>query len=435
MIEGEVLSIVGVVTRRSNEAYADGWGFATVVAGGRDYKIVGSIGGITLNMTVCVEGTVVKHPTYGIQIKVVRIWEDDPKNEAGMISWMSKRLPQIGPKRAAEIIRKFGVDKMFHVIEYEPYRLKEIDGITEERTREIIDAYAKYKREQETFIGLYRLGFNKTETNRIMRVWQEDPLEALSKNPFELYGAVQGFTFKRLDEIRDDVGLPEDHPPRLETALVDRAKRRCQERGHTVTDFDDFVLDVADWIEQDEELMMEHLGDMVKAHQLAFFGRGVMLYTLDADEEEISTKIKELLRVGRDRRAVSDALIAAKRVRAGSNLAAGLEPSTDPDIHGGGSAPEAERGDLGNPGDGGADDSVDLDSAGQPVGAGAQGAAPGVNPDDSAFNLGYWGGQGRGVFDPGQGAGSSQGADAHGANGGGDGRAGNGKDHNPETDA
>lgn len=416
-IEGEAVSVIAVVVRRSKEAYADGWGFATVEDdSGREYKIVGSIAGIAESMTVCVEGVWQRHERYGMQIRIERIWEDDPRNEEGMISWMTKRLPQIGPKRAQEIVRKFGPDKMFHIIEYEAYKLTEIDGITEERAEEIVEAYREYKKEQESFVGLYRLGFNKAETNRIMKVWQENPLQAIRKNPFELYGTVRGFTFNRLDEIRYAVGLPDDFPPRLRTAIVDRAKKQCRDRGHTVREFEDFLHDVADQVDQDEELMMEYIGDLVQDCQLSFFERGVMLFTMDADEDEISTTIKELLRVGERRRRAVD-----ERLGRGSEEGARSDGDSDE-----GSAGE------GSTGSGGqavaATDSSDGDAK--------EGAATSVDPDQTAFDLSYWGRQGAGVFaDSGRRAGQGQRADAHRENGGHHRRPRNGEDNDPEANA
>ncbi len=93
--------------------------------------------------TVKVEGEWIYHPNYGgEQLEITNIWTVTPI----YCKWNRKififrLIPHIGPKTAKRIVDRFGLDTL-DIIQYNPEKLKEIEGIGGiKKLKKIVEAF------------------------------------------------------------------------------------------------------------------------------------------------------------------------------------------------------------------------------------------------------------------------------------------------------
>ena len=77
-------------------------------------------------------GDFVNHEKYGPQFRAEFYYHDAPTTEDGLRAYLML-LPNIKEKRSQDIIRRFGVAETIRILDEDPMRLTEINGLTEKR--------------------------------------------------------------------------------------------------------------------------------------------------------------------------------------------------------------------------------------------------------------------------------------------------------------
>jgi exodeoxyribonuclease V alpha subunit len=86
----------------------------------------------------------------------------------------------IGPVYAKRLLRAFG-DRVFDVIEAEPARLREVNGIGAVRASRIIAAWAEQKVVREIMVFLHSHGVGTTRAVRIFKTYGADAVQVMSE--------------------------------------------------------------------------------------------------------------------------------------------------------------------------------------------------------------------------------------------------------------
>jgi exodeoxyribonuclease V alpha subunit len=106
----------------------------------------------------------------------------------------------IGPAYAKKLLRAFG-DKVFDVIEAEPGRLRDVDGIGPVRANRIVMGWAEQKVVREIMFFLHSHGVGSVRAVRIYKTYGADAVQVMSENPYRLARDVRGIEFKTADTI------------------------------------------------------------------------------------------------------------------------------------------------------------------------------------------------------------------------------------------
>jgi len=174
--------------------------------------IVGKIPIINLGETLKVEGEWVYHPTYGEQLKVTNVSLVVPSTVNGIEKYLSSGLiPYIGPKTARKIVEKFGLDTL-DIIQYNPERLKEIEGIGDKKLEKIVTAYREQTEIRDIMMFLQQFGITPNYSMRIYKKYGKDTISILTENPYKLLGDIYGIGFKKADKIAENMGISKTSP-------------------------------------------------------------------------------------------------------------------------------------------------------------------------------------------------------------------------------
>ena len=144
-------------------------------------------------------GKFVKHEKFGDQFKADFGYQDQPTTNEGMESYL-QTLPNIGPVRAAEMIKKFGIAEINRIMDEEPKKLMEINGITEARVPPIKQAWDRENSLRELYMWLNDHGINPKLAKKIYDTWGLDSFRVLTHDPYKLT-EIKGIGFIRADQI------------------------------------------------------------------------------------------------------------------------------------------------------------------------------------------------------------------------------------------
>ena len=130
---------------------------------------VGPLLGAQVGEFLRLRGRWSSHPRYGRQFEVHSYATVLPATAAGIQKYLGSGLIKgIGPVMAERMVTRFGVDIM-HVIEEQPGRLVEVDGLGPKRTAMIADAWAEQKAIKEVMIFLQGVGVSTSLAVRIYK--------------------------------------------------------------------------------------------------------------------------------------------------------------------------------------------------------------------------------------------------------------------------
>ncbi len=136
----------------------------------------------------------------------------------------------IGPEMAHRIVKHFMTDTL-EVIEKDSWRLREVPGIGPDRMEKIITAWEAQKQVNAIMIFLHSHKITTNLAVKIFKTYGNDALAVLRENPYRLEQDIYGVGFKTADRIARDLGLPVDHPSRIEAGIA-YVLEQSQSDGH-----------------------------------------------------------------------------------------------------------------------------------------------------------------------------------------------------------
>jgi exodeoxyribonuclease V alpha subunit len=176
-------------------------------------------------------GKWVNHPKHGLQFQVEICEQIMPATVAGMRRYLGSGLIKgIGPKLAERIVVAFGVDTL-DVIENHPERLDEVADIGPKRSRLIAAAWDEQKQVKEIMIFLHGYGVSTNLAVKVYKQYGDQALAVVRSDPYRLARDIYGVGFKTADKIAQAMGLPIDHPSRIEAGVIYLLNQQTDE-GH-----------------------------------------------------------------------------------------------------------------------------------------------------------------------------------------------------------
>ena len=182
--------------------------------------VVGNLPELSPGEHLSLQGQWDNHPKHGPQFKAEVCEQTLPATLAGIEGYLgSGMIKGIGPRLAERIVAKFK-EETFDVIEQSPGRLLEVPGIGLDRTKRITAAWEEQKQVKEIMVFLHGHGVSTNLAVKIYKTYGDAALETVQKNPYQLERDIYGVGFKTADRIAQAMGLPPEHPSRVEAGIV-----------------------------------------------------------------------------------------------------------------------------------------------------------------------------------------------------------------------
>lgn len=162
-----------------------------------------------------VEGVIDRHPKYGWQFKAQSVMECIRRDTRGLWAFL-RRLKHIGPQRANKIMEHWqrDADAIFEMLDNNPEQLCVVEGINEERAKEIAADLIELEGERDAFFFLRALGVRPQLQGKIIDRLAGQTRRIIEADPFALMTSAD-IGFEHCDDIRKALGIPENDARRL----------------------------------------------------------------------------------------------------------------------------------------------------------------------------------------------------------------------------
>jgi exodeoxyribonuclease V alpha subunit len=237
-------------------------GFCVLRAKARGHRdlvtVVGHAATIAAGEWITASGEWVNDHSHGQQFKARFMRTSAPTSIEGIGKYLgSGMIRGIGPVYAKKMVKAFG-EKVFDIIEADPDRLREVDGIGPVRAQRITAAWAEQKIVREIMVFLHSHGVGTARAVRIFKTYGSDAIQVMTENPYRLARDIRGIGFKTADAIAMKLGIEKTAMIRVR-AGISYALTEAMDDGHCGLPTEELVPLAVELLEVPKELVLTAL--------------------------------------------------------------------------------------------------------------------------------------------------------------------------------
>lgn len=244
-----------------------------------------------------VKGHWVQHKRYGRQFAADGWSRIIPESVDGIERFLgSGAVKGMGPALAHRVVAAFGKDTMA-VLEKDPQRLLEVEGIGPKKLAVITESFYEEKQVNDIAYDLEQHGVAGRYASRLLQKYGDDVHYVLTEEPYRMIAEIDGIGFKTADQIALAYGMNRQDPQRLSAGLT-YVLRTMTQNGHVCIPDTELVRRAAFILQADALGLHDILREAIEVGQLctADFEGTLYVYTPEAYEEEeyIAGRIGEM---------------------------------------------------------------------------------------------------------------------------------------------
>lgn len=175
-----------------------------------------------------VHGKYYNHPKYGMGFRAESYTFSHDDSPNSMRLYLRSIAKWIGPDRAHSIVAKFGTD-LDKILEENPEKLCEIEGIGKVSAQSVAEAWLENKEMKNIRIFLQSLGLTSFKIKKIIGSFGPKAEKIIKENPYLLCN--KGFGFSTCDSIAKKLGIDPDSDMRYDS-FITQSLKECLSSGH-----------------------------------------------------------------------------------------------------------------------------------------------------------------------------------------------------------
>ena len=216
-----------------------------------------------------------------------------PASVEGIKRYLSSGfIKGIGPYLAERIVERFG-EKTLDIIDGDPERLLEVDGIGPVRLERIKEAWEEQKSIRDVMVLLQEYGVSPAYAVKLFKFYGREAVRVLKEDPYRLAFEVDGIGFKTADKIALKLGVPKDSLERVKAGVVYKL-HRASEEGHTYLPLEELVKRCSKELDVEGEKVLEAINSL-DGERVILEGEKVYLKPLYMAEEGVARRIMNIL--------------------------------------------------------------------------------------------------------------------------------------------
>lgn len=194
--------------------------------------IVGTIMATNEGERIRVRGTWKDHPKYGKQLEIHQFEVLLPTEKETIKKYLSSGIiKSVGPSLANRIVKKFG-EKSFEILDNEPEKLLEVNGIGKKKLQKITTSWQAQRHIHEAMVFMADFGIRGNKAAKIYKKYGGNLVAILKKHPYRLAIDIEGIGFRSADIIAKKLGIAEDDPERIQAAILHVMNEASNSNGH-----------------------------------------------------------------------------------------------------------------------------------------------------------------------------------------------------------
>ncbi len=293
--------LAGIVERVTFHNEESGFCVLRVKARGhRDLvTVVGHSAAIATGEWITATGEWFNDRTHGLQFKARFLKTTPPTTAEGIEKYLSSGMIRgIGPVYAKKMVKAFG-EQVFDIIEANPERLWEVDGIGAVRAQRIVAAWAEQKAVREIMVFLHSNGVGTARAVRIFKTYGADAIQVMTDNPYRLARDIRGIGFRTADAIAMKLGIEKTAMIRVR-AGISYALTEAMDQGHCGLPVEELAPLAVELLDVPKELIQTAL-DLELAEGAVIADavgetRCIFLAGLYRSEQAIAERLRTLVR-------------------------------------------------------------------------------------------------------------------------------------------
>lgn len=264
-LEGSVDSVI-----YKNEA--NGFAVLSLDVGGEPVTVVGELGNVDEGEELRLTGEYINHQKFGSQFKAHLCERALPTSAAAIQRYLASGVIKgIGPVLAKKIVKHFG-ESTLDILEKEPERLTEVDGITPKKSLKIQVEFKNVFGIRMLMMELSKYAISPSFGVRAWKQWGTNALEMIKLNPYILCSFGIELPFVKAEEIAVQLELPKDSENRIAAGIACILVENTYS-GHTCLPYDKLADKACNMLEIDlkafesviaQELERQNLVEYVK---------------------------------------------------------------------------------------------------------------------------------------------------------------------------
>lgn len=173
------------------------------------------------------------HTKYGKQFKVESYTRSNSFSKEGLIAYLSSdKFFGIGQKLAKLIVTELGTECIQKIMD-NPDVLDSIKQVTESKKKVIVETLKENYATEQVIIKLYSFGLTNKMVYRLYEVYGTEAAIRIEDNPYTLIYDVDGFGFRKSDDLAMKLGFDENDKLRLREAIRYTLNTVCYQQGYT----------------------------------------------------------------------------------------------------------------------------------------------------------------------------------------------------------
>lgn len=207
-----------------------------------DFEIIvtGTIGDIVEGESYRFWGEIINHPKYGEQLKTTRYERSKPISSGLVKYFSSNHFKGIGVKIAEKIVQLYGDDAIDDILE-NPNKLDTIPRLSQKAKDNFLKKLKLNYGTEQILTKLVNYGLTSRTAMSIFNQYQEESLDIIQENPYQLVEDIQGIGFKIADQLAEQLGIEADAPKRLQAALLHTLFENAITSGDTYMEARDLI--------------------------------------------------------------------------------------------------------------------------------------------------------------------------------------------------
>ena len=245
-----------------------GFTIAKVKVKGRgEVTVVGPLMGPPDGTFIEAMGRFESHSQYGMQFKVEKFSSALPVTSEGIKRYLSsKAIHGIGPKMAERLVGAFG-NKTLEVIDREPERLLDVEGIGKKKAEQILTGWEEQMDVRQVMVFLHSHGVGNAFASRIVKAFGKKAVAVVTRNPYALATEVAGIGFLTADRIARSTGFAMDAPQRIHAGLL-YALSKATDGGHLFLPTEQLVLKATELLQLPHETIRGEIASLVQSEKV-----------------------------------------------------------------------------------------------------------------------------------------------------------------------
>jgi exodeoxyribonuclease V alpha subunit len=296
-----VTTIEGVLERVTYANDENAWSVVKlVVPGKRDLvTAVGNLLGVQPGESLRLSGHWTTDKKYGEQFKVESYVTVKPATLIGIEKYLGSGLVRgLGKVMAERLVGHFGMETL-EVIDQNPDRLTEVEGIGPVRSERITKAWVEQRQIKDVMVFLQSYGVSTTYAGRIYKQYRDRSIAVVRENPYRLATDILGIGFRSADKIASQLGIGPTSPLRAEAGVL-HVLATLSDEGHVYVPRPRLLSASVEILTIDPPLIEKAIGDLaaderVVVEPLASGDEAVYLKALHTAEAASAGRVRLLL--------------------------------------------------------------------------------------------------------------------------------------------